>query len=247
MLLFTGILFSGCGTSYVAQPEPKDAAPQVDRRELAYLAQLPDPKVEKLSKSRGGNGPIYTVLGKTYRVMDAAEGYVQEGLASWYGTKFHGRRTSNGEVFDTYALSAAHKHLPIPIFVRVTNLDNGKKTIVRVNDRGPFHGDRIIDLSYAAAVKLGFHNKGTAKVRVEVVEPAPDEVMVHAGAFNNFVAAAAQQEAIQKALGVTSLIVKKSGAYRVRIGPIKKGVGVERLQAYLQTADVSPIEILAVP
>ena len=227
--------------------EPQDAAPQVDRRELADLARLPDPTVNKLPKSRGGNGPVYTVLGKSYRVMDSADGYSQEGLASWYGTKFHGRRTSNGEVFDTYALSAAHKHLPIPVYVRVTNLENGKNTIVRVNDRGPFHPDRIIDLSYAAAVKLDFHNKGTARVRVEVVEPEPDEVMVRVGAFRSFSEAVQQQESIQRALKIRSVIVKESGAYRMRLGPIEKGAPLERLKAFMNASGVAPLDILAVP
>ena len=124
-------------------------------------------KVVKLDKSPYGNPASYEVRGRTYKVKESAKNYIKEGVASWYGTKFHGRRTSSGEVYDMLALSAAHKTLPIPCFVKVTNLENGKHIIVRVNDRGPFVKDRIIDLSYAAAHKIGMTQKGTARVRVE--------------------------------------------------------------------------------
>ncbi len=127
------------------------------------------PRVEP--KSRGGNPPSYTVLGKTYRVRDSADGYRERGNASWYGKKFHGHKTSNGEIYDMYAMTAAHKTLPLPTFVRVTNLANGRQVIVRVNDRGPFHAGRIIDLSYAAAAKLGMLQQGTATVEVEAIDP----------------------------------------------------------------------------
>ncbi len=120
-------------------------------------------------KSKYGNPETYTVFGKTYRVLKSASGYRQQGYASWYGKKFHGQRTSSGEPYDMYALSAAHKTLPLPTYVRVTNLENGKSLIVRVNDRGPFHDKRIIDLSYAAAWKLGILKKGTAWVEVAAV------------------------------------------------------------------------------
>lgn len=119
-----------------------------------------------------GNKNPYTVNGVTYQLLPAAKGYREEGMASWYGNKFHGRKTSNGETYDMYGMTAAHKTLPIPAYVRVTNLANGRQIIVRVNDRGPFHGGRIIDLSYAGAKKLDYANSGTARVRVEVIDPA---------------------------------------------------------------------------
>lgn len=118
-----------------------------------------------------GNKNPYTVNGKTYRVMSSEEGYRERGFASWYGAKFHGHKTSNGETYDMFQLSAAHRSMPIPGYLRVTNLENDRSIIVRVNDRGPFHNDRVIDLSYAAAYMLGFHNKGTAMVEVEAVMP----------------------------------------------------------------------------
>ena len=126
-----------------------------------------------------GNRTPYSVLGKSYEVMPTSLGYLEIGIASWYGKKFHGRLTSNGETYDMYSLSAAHKALPLPSMVRVTNLDNGKKTILRVNDRGPFHDDRIIDLSYKAAMELGFANKGTAPVVVEAIDDQNYPELVH--------------------------------------------------------------------
>lgn len=121
--------------------------------------------------SRGGNRSRYEVLGKHYSVMKSSAGYKERGGASWYGKKFHGYLTANGEKYDMYGMSAAHKSLPIPTFVKVTNLANNRHVIVRVNDRGPFHKGRIIDLSYAAASKLGMLNKGTAQVEVEAIDP----------------------------------------------------------------------------
>ena len=113
----------------------------------------------------------YTVLGKTYYPIPDSRNYVAQGTASWYGTKFHGQNTANGEVYDLYAMTAAHKTLPLPAYVKVTNLDNNRSVILRVNDRGPFYSDRIIDLSYAAAKKLGYAETGTARVRVEGIDP----------------------------------------------------------------------------
>ena len=147
----------------------KDSAPNV----VLDSSKIKDavPKQEPIK--RAGNFSPYTVLGKTYHVMPSAKGYQGQGVASWYGKKFHGRLTSNGEVYDMYAMTAAHKTLPIPAYVRVENLDNGKSAIVRVNDRGPFHTGRIIDLSYAAATKLGVIATGTANVRVTIVDTSP--------------------------------------------------------------------------
>ncbi|WP_133000367.1 septal ring lytic transglycosylase RlpA family protein [Luteimonas arsenica] len=135
---------------------------------------IPEPEVVDLPRSRYGNGPIYTVLGKRYRVLDDTRGFVETGTASYYGQKFHGRRTSNQEVYDMYAFTAAHKSLPLPSFARVTNLDTGQSVVVRVNDRGPFHEGRVVDLSYAAAVKIGVHPRGTARVEVRALSPGED-------------------------------------------------------------------------
>ena len=135
------------------------------------LAAIPDAVPRDEPRSRYGNPETYEVFGRRYRVMKSAKGHVERGLASWYGPGFHAERTSSGEPYDMYAMTAAHKTLPIPCFVRVTNLENGRSVVVRVNDRGPFVGDRIIDLSYTAAWKLDMLRAGTAKVEIRVLEP----------------------------------------------------------------------------
>ncbi|HXG27547.1 MAG TPA: septal ring lytic transglycosylase RlpA family protein [Nevskiales bacterium] len=122
-------------------------------------------------RSKYGNPESYEVDGKTYRVLDTARGYRERGLASWYGEDFHGKRTSSGEPYNMHAMTAAHRTLPLPSYVRVTNLQNRREVIVRVNDRGPFHDDRIIDLSFAAATELGIVRDGTAEVEVTAVDP----------------------------------------------------------------------------
>ena len=122
-------------------------------------------------KSKYGNPESYVVFGKRYYVLPSVQGYVEEGIASWYGPKFHGKRTSSGETYDMYKVTAAHKTLPIPCYARVTNKKNGRSIIVRINDRGPFHDNRIIDLSYTAAVQLGIVSRGTGYVEVRAIDP----------------------------------------------------------------------------
>jgi rare lipoprotein A len=126
------------------------------------------PKSEPITNA--GNKSPYEVFGKTYWVLPSSNGYKETGMASWYGTKFHGRLTSNGEVYNMYGMTAAHKSLPIPCYARVTNIENGRSVVVRVNDRGPFHRARLIDLSFVAAMKLGYADKGTANVLIEVID-----------------------------------------------------------------------------
>lgn len=134
---------------------------------------FPDPRPTKELPSRSGNMASYEQNGRTYRVLDSSYGYDERGVASWYGQQFHGRPTSSGEPFDMYQLSAAHRTLPLPSWVRVTNLANGQSVVLRVNDRGPFADPdrRIIDVSYAAALRLGMVGTGTAAVRVQAIEP----------------------------------------------------------------------------
>jgi rare lipoprotein A len=148
-------------------PEIQDSAPDG----LPDVDLIPEPEVKAERRSLYGNRSPYAVLGKSYAIVEDPSHYDEVGLASFYGNKFHGRRTSNLEVYDMYAFSAAHKTLPLPSYARVTNLANGKSVIVRVNDRGPFHEGRIIDLSYAAAVKLGVTRAGTARVEVKGLSP----------------------------------------------------------------------------
>jgi len=134
------------------------------------LSAIPDAVPEPVERSKYGNPESYEVFGKRYEVLADARGFKERGHASWYGKKFHGRRTSSGEKYDMFAMSAAHKTLPIPTFARVTNLSNGKSVVVRVNDRGPFHDGRIVDLSYTAASKLDLITHGSAEVELEVVD-----------------------------------------------------------------------------
>lgn len=164
-------------------PVYRDSAPPVP----IEIANIPEPVPKHEPRARYGNHSPYEVFGHRYHVKERAEGYVERGIASWYGTKFHGRLTSTRESYDMFQLTAAHKTLPLPAYARVTNLENGRSTLVRINDRGPFVGNRIIDLSYAAAVKLGMHIQGTAQVEVRVVTPddnlaSPDTRLANASA-----------------------------------------------------------------
>lgn len=164
LLVCTAVVASCTNTRTV---EVKDGYPD---REL-NVAHIPDAVPKPEPRTRAGNSNPYTVLGKTYYLENETAGFRQKGHASWYGTKFHGLRTANGEIYDMYGMTAAHKTLPIPSYVKVTNLDNGRSVVVRINDRGPFHGGRIIDLTYTAAKKLGFVAQGTAPVEVEYIDP----------------------------------------------------------------------------
>jgi rare lipoprotein A len=152
---------ASCSTSTSRYQQHKDSIPT----RVPNASELKDATPRAESHSRGGNKP-YQVWGKHYKVLPSAKGYVKQGTASWYGEKFHGHLTSNGEIYDMYAMSAAHKSLPLPSYVRVTNTANNKSVIVRVNDRGPFHQSRLIDLSYSAAYKLDMLKTGTANVKI---------------------------------------------------------------------------------
>lgn len=241
LLLIIGVGLAGCrstGTSPASAPAPRaerDGPPHVIP---GGLADLPDPEVRHERPTKRGNPASYTVLGKTYQVMNSGAGYNATGYASWYGRKFHGRLTSSGEPFDMYQLTAAHRTLPIPTYARITNLDNGRTTVVRINDRGPFHDDRIIDLSYAAAVKLGFAAVGTARVRVEVLEPGEDYVL-QAGAFSDLGRADRLKAALNSLTGTPAYVVKVSGEslYRVRLGPVRGRSEAERLKEMIRAAD----------
>lgn len=157
----------------IAEPDVKDSAPT--RGEIpADVANTPDAVPKWEPRSRSGNPTEYEAFGEIYRVLDDTEGFTQRGRASWYGKKFHGRKTASGEPYDMFAMTAAHKTLPIPSYVRVTNLDNGRSAVVRINDRGPFHSERIIDLSYAAAARLGIIGDGHAEVQIAALQPGDD-------------------------------------------------------------------------
>jgi len=217
--------------------DKQDSAP----KSSPDVAKIPNAVPRDEPRSKYGNPAHYDVLGKRYYTLNESHGYVERGVASWYGTKFHGRRTSSGEVYDMYAMTAAHKTLPLPTYVEVTNLENGRKVIVKVNDRGPFHDNRIIDLSYSAASKLGILAKGTGMVEVRAITPgqAPSSVVtevqypksdalvglyLQVGAFSTSSRAEQIKNKLQQAIGDAVLIVplnKPNGdLYRVRVGPL---------------------------
>lgn len=181
--VLTLLVLAGCASSPSGTDPSSRYSISQDRAPSGSfdVSGLEDAKPRYEAPRRAGNKSPYTVWGKQYQVMPSADGYVERGIASWYGEKFHGHKTSNGETFDMYTMSAAHKSLPIPGYARVTNLDNGRSVVVRVNDRGPFHGDRLIDLSYAAAKKLGYQSRGTARVEVASITVRPDGSMTLAG------------------------------------------------------------------
>ncbi|MGS0682641.1 septal ring lytic transglycosylase RlpA family protein [Shewanella sp. 125m-7] len=200
------------------------SAPDVTKVEDAH------PKYEPYS--RGGNKKNYTVLGKSYQVMDSGAGYAEKGIASWYGAKFHGHLTSNGETYDMYSMSAAHKTLPLPSYVKVTNLKNDKTVIVRVNDRGPFHADRVIDLSYAAAHRLDMLKTGTANVSLEVIYIADPESTALAelkGTELHYIQVVASSNkkrleslatSLEQKYQVNSRVQSANNLYRLQLGPI---------------------------
>jgi rare lipoprotein A len=227
----------------------------------ADLDAIPEPVPRFEPRSSRGNPVSYEVFGKRYHVLASAEGYKERGVASWYGPDFHARPTSSGEPYDMYAMTAAHKTLPIPAYARVTNLANGRSVVVRVNDRGPFVANRIIDLSYTAAHRLDMTRAGTAFVEVEVITPgslqeaargvtpapvpalAAPGLYLQAGAFG--VAGNATQLADRlRATGISAVQVLPPGAtplYRVRIGPIADVATFDSLAARLTSLGVDTL------
>lgn len=259
--LVTAMLMLGCASPQ--PPEERDSGPErpVD------LSHVPEPVPRTEVRTLAGNKNPYTVLGKTYHLIEDESRYKERGEASWYGTKFHGRKTSNGETYDMYAMTAAHKTLPIPSYVRVTNLNNGRSVVVRVNDRGPFHGGRIIDLSYAAAQRLGFVDSGVAPVEVEIINtseqpPAPlkterdssssatgepGTLFLQVGAFSSEAAARAQAERVTELtdLEVTiNPLVTNTTLYRVRVGPLSSNRQLQQLQEQLRKGAITQAHIV---
>lgn len=218
--------------------EQRDRAPASPRD----VSNIPNAIPKNEPRSKYGNPARYEVLGKTYYTLTSGQGYQEKGIASWYGSKFHGRRTSSGEPYDMYAMTAAHKTLPLPSYVEVTNLNNGRKVIVKVNDRGPFHENRLIDLSYTAAKKLGILGQGTGLVEIRTVtednapnriaaktpqetqQKTPKEMSVgmylQVGAFSTSANAQQFKSKVQSQIGDEVIITSDGALYRVRIGPL---------------------------
>ena len=258
-LLLAAVLFTGCSSR--GPLEPEDAAPP----EPLDVSHIPNAVPRPETLSRYGNPPSYVVRGKRYYTMPSGKGYKERGIASWYGTKFQGKRTSSGEPYDLYGMTAAHRALPLPTYAEVTNLKNGRSVIVKVNDRGPFHQGRIIDLSYAAAVKLGIIGYGTGLVEVRAIDtsepdpahmtgagqepesalPASQEkprVYLQAGAFRERRYAEQLRAEIEtRKLGEVRIVepAGKSTLYKVQVGPLQSTGEANRINRGLKTLGIN--------
>ncbi len=222
--LLVMIILAGCSSSSGRYDIDDDIAPSTP----ISVEHIEDAHPQYEPYSRGGNKD-YTLRGKHYQIVKDTKDFKEQGQASWYGKKFHGHLTSNGEIYDMYSMSAAHKTLPIPSYVKVTNLDNNKTAIVRVNDRGPFHEGRIIDLSYAAAYKLDVIKTGTANVAIEVINVNKSEKSIVKSSDPRFiiqVVASQYEERVRtlsqnlgQSLSVQSFIDSEKGSHRAYLGP----------------------------
>ena len=263
--LLSIFLIAGCGSG----PRVADGPP---RTRAAVPPALPGDAVpRKEPRSRYGNGPYYRVNGDTYKVLGTSYGYQERGVASWYGKKFHGRMTSSQEPYDMYAMTAAHKSLPLPTYVRVRNLRNNRSVVVRVNDRGPFVDNRLIDLSYSAAMKLDMVRDGTSLVEVTAISfddppvtastaapPAvpsvpdsgvPASIFVQVGAFGD-VSNARRRYALLKDSGIRQVVVHEDNSrspalYRVRIGPIADVSQYDTIVERLKSIGISETHLVS--
>lgn len=217
------LLLAGCsskstvGTGDYPPPEPRDISGITDAV----------PRAEPYS--RYGNPESYVVFGKRYYTRSDSKDYKERGIASWYGSKFHGRRTSSGEIYDLYKMTAAHRSLPLPTYARVTNLRNGRSIIVKINDRGPFHNNRIIDLSYVAAAKLGILEHGTGLVEVEAIDTSAPQP--------------ATTRMAEQAAPETPPATSDTLMY-LQVGAFSQRDNADRLRSRLQTANVGDIHVV---
>jgi rare lipoprotein A len=242
-----GWVLVGCS---IANRRPAPTTPEPVPPPLANVDSTADAIPRREPRSAHGNPPFYKVLGKRYVVLATADGYLERGVASWYGPTFHGENTSNGETYNMYGMTAAHKTLPLPTYARVTNLKNGRSIVVRINDRGPFVANRLIDLSYSAAAKLDMLKEGTTLVEVKALtvqdpddltrsaQAPPPSLYVQAGAFSD--ERNAQRVLDRLTAGGLSgafILAPPDGKpllYRVRLGPISTVPEFDQLAAKLK-------------
>jgi rare lipoprotein A len=224
-----GLLLS-CAGEPPREEEPADGPSASGIRASDVVDAVP--RVEPLA--RYGNHSPYEVFGRKYYVMKSSEGYRERGVASWYGSKFHGRRTSSGEPYDMHLATAAHKSLPLPTYAEVTNLDNGRRVLVKINDRGPFKDDRIIDLSYGAALRLDMIGSGTARVEVRAIDPLT---------FDNGERVADAGSAGFVAGGATPQRTADRDATVLQAGAFSDRDGAERLAGRLRQAGLEPVAV----
>lgn len=239
-LVMLVLCLAGCARE-AREPAAEVDGPPTGPFDTTRIVQT-EPRPEPLSAY--GNHSPYQVFGQTYQVLPTAAGYAEQGLASWYGAKFHGRPTSSGEPYDMYRMTAAHRSLPLPTWAEVTRTDTGKTIVVRINDRGPFHSERIIDLSWAAAVMLDMVDAGTAPVKVRAItfgdgpgstpRPARLPVFVQVGAFSdNDRARGVARDLKRSGIGPVPTEQARSAGqrvWRVRIGPVEQ---VDRAMALI--------------
>jgi len=218
------LLLVGCSSPAPSRYAQKhDSAPQqaVDVSEVKDAVPRPEPR------SRYGNPPSYVVNGKRYHTVASSRNYRERGIASWYGTKFHGHRTSSGDTYDMYEMSAAHKTLPLPTYARVTNLRNGNSVIVKINDRGPFHDNRLIDLSYAAAARLEILGEGTGLVEVEAIDP------VQFAAAQDTPRVAGSKPKLATSKTAAAAAERQNTALYLQVGAFQERANAERLRSQL--------------
>ncbi len=254
LLLVLGLialLLSACST--IPTVTQQDGAPKTH----VDISKIPNAKPKVEPRSRYGNPASYKVFGVTYHVKHSANNYKERGIASWYGTKFHHRSTSSGEPYSMFKMTAAHKTLPIPCYARVTNLENGRRIIVKINDRGPFHANRIIDLSYVAAKKLDISSHGTGLVEVETINPLTYHkkkeatVVAHhrkpilylqVGAYSQRANADRQAQHIARItheqVHLVHATYRNRPLYRVQIGPLHDVEASDRVHNKLKHAGV---------
>jgi len=268
VVLIAALLITGCVTTPPDPQSTRYTANQDGPPKIPFDPQQIKPAQPQWeAPSQYGNHSPYTVLGKTYELMESGDNYQETGIASWYGSKFHGHRTSSWEPYDMLKMTAAHKTLPLPSYVKVTNLENSQTVTVRVNDRGPFHDDRIIDLSYAAAHLLGMTEKGTVQVKVEIItlSPPPSDAAIQLafnaqinppmarpnngklylqiGAYKELSAALEMQAQIipltETPVSISRITTPQSVLHRVQIGPFKQWKELETLTALIKEKNIA--------
>jgi rare lipoprotein A len=245
------MLLSGCSREIVRPENPTPEPPPLGP------AQVPDAVPHTEPRSPHGNPPFYDVLGQRYFVQSSAAGYVERGVASWYGPGFHSGRTATGETYDMYGMTAAHKTLPLPCYAQVTNLSNGHSIVVRINDRGPFVANRLIDLSYVAAAKLDMLKQGTTLVEVRTLDgpatplptPLPTSIVANGDLFIQAGAFTDQQNADRllstlRRSGIGPAFIREDDVngkhfYRVRVGPVPDVAEFDRLVEDLRGAGIA--------
>jgi rare lipoprotein A len=253
------LVLAGCSTQPTRTPSN---TPTESASIPTDTASIPDAIPKPVTRSTRGNPPFYDVLGKRYFVKASAEGVVERGVASWYGPGFHKEKTSTGESYDMYAMTAAHKTLPLPFYARVTNLSNGKSVVVYVNDRGPFKEGRIVDLSHTAAAKLDMLKAGTALVELEVItvdgqspsslantKAVTGPIYVQAGAFGEEENAERLVTRLKASGYPQAFTLRDRGAfssmYRVRIGPITRVQEFDRIVEHLKSLGIADARLAA--